>query len=298
VIAFGGTCDAYHPAEDLGHITEKLLKIVLKYRYPLVLSTKATLIQRDFPLLDAIGEAAYCTVGFTITTMDPQIAKFLEPRVDFGIKRLDLIRKIRSHYPHIQVGINFMPMIPLLEDTEANIESIISKSAAAGAQFVQGGPGVTLRDRQADFFYQAFEQYNPNLYQQFRMFWKNNPPNSPYYREKNQFFRDICLKYQIPMRAKRWIPNDFRKENYLIAEDLLNRAYYAQIGGQPYSDMQWAGFTIQNLKENLFHLLEKQELTQIITPRNATDRVRIIIAEYHKSHTPESGLDHFLNKSK
>ena len=80
VIAMGGTCDAYQPAEATYEISNALLKVVLKHRYRVILSAKSTLIRRDLLLLEEIGKSSWCTVAFTITTLDPKVVQFLEPR--------------------------------------------------------------------------------------------------------------------------------------------------------------------------------------------------------------------------
>ncbi|MBI5417191.1 hypothetical protein HZA55_04510 [Candidatus Poribacteria bacterium] len=74
----------------------------------------------------------------------------------------------------------------------------------------------------------------------------------------------------MPYRIKRYIPNDFRKENYQIAEKLFNMAYDRQIKGLDFSNIFWAAQNIQNLKESITEVAKRNELKEI---RNVDDNV-------------------------
>ena len=75
-------------------------------------------------------------------------------------------------------------------------------------------------------------------------------------------------------RIKRFIPDDFRKLNYIISEKLLNHAYYLQMTGQIWSNIYWAGMNIQNLKESLAYIAARNELIKI---RNVDRRIETYI---------------------
>jgi DNA repair photolyase len=301
VIGFGGTCDAYQPLEITQKITQSLLQVILKYKYPIFLITKSTLVERDLSILNAIGQAAGCTIAFTITSADPKVVSFLEPNAAPSEQRFELIKKIKAQYPNIQVGITFMPIIPLLEDGEDNLEKIVKKAAEIKADFILFGPGVTLRDRQGEFFYNKLKQYDENLYNQFRQFWNNISSNSSYFININQKINILCNEYQIPIRAKRWIPNDFRYRNYMIAEKLLAQAYRLQIENKYNGDFQWAGLELGNLTIDV-----AQAMRQGIFPsqKNRTERISQYLQTFIKEipnvyipKTQQSSLEKFAKKS-
>src|SRR6056297_3355484 len=111
IIAAGGTCDAYQPAEKKFKITQKILKIVKKYRWPICISTKNTLIQRDLEIFDQIGKDTYAAINFSFSTVNDEIAKYFEPGASSPSERLEVINLISRQFPNINVGINYMPII-------------------------------------------------------------------------------------------------------------------------------------------------------------------------------------------
>ena len=81
---------------------------------------------------------------------------------------------------------------------------------------------------------------------------------------------NLCKMYGLPCRIKRYIPDDYRKKNYEVAEGLLNDAYELQIEGKPWHQQFWAGMYIQNLKEPIEALAERGALRTI---RNMSDSI-------------------------
>ncbi|CAM3512215.1 Radical SAM superfamily protein [Vibrio aerogenes CECT 7868] len=128
-IAVGINTDAYQPAEKKLKITRSLLKIALKYKQPVSLITKSHLILRDIDLLQPLAEANLVQVAVSITTLDNQLKRQLEPRAASGTSRLKIVESLSSH--GIPVSALFAPVIPFVNDHE--LESIISACASAGA---------------------------------------------------------------------------------------------------------------------------------------------------------------------
>ena len=86
----------------------------------------------------------------------------------------------------------------------------------------------------------------------------------------------LCEKFNLQYRIKRYIPEDFRKSNYIISEKLLNRSYQLQIMGKNWKNIYWAGMNIQNLKESLSDIAERNELRKI---RNVSSDIENFIRE-------------------
>ncbi len=125
----------------------------MKYRYPVFLSTKSDLILRDLGLLSKIADNNFCTIAFTITTFNNKIVNFLEPIASPPLKRIEALEKIKQTYPKIQTGVNLMPIIPFMEDSDENLEEIVLKTKEANCDFILFAPGMFLRDLQANFFF-------------------------------------------------------------------------------------------------------------------------------------------------
>ncbi|MCP4763616.1 MAG: radical SAM protein [archaeon] len=272
VVASGGVCDAYQQAEKEFENTRKMLEIFHKYKFPVCLSTKSDLIERDLDIYNDIANDTWCSLGFTITSMDQEVVNFLEPRTSSPENRLRVIKKISQKYPKIEVGVNYMPIIPFLEDSDESIEMVIKSSKEAGAKYILFSAGMTFRDNQGEFFIKKLKERYPDIVQDFLNLYKGNMmPNMNYLIDKTRIVLKYCEKYKMKLRAKRWIPKDYRKMNYIIAEVLLNDAYNKQIHGKSFKSEQWAGLHIQNLKESIVNINNRDKLTELqyITPKIA-----------------------------
>ena len=263
VVAMGGVCDSYAPVELKYKNTQKVLKVLEKHGFPLGISTKSTNIERDLSLLNRIAQRSWCNVAFTITSFDEEVVNFLEPNASPPKERIEVLKKIKENYPSIQTGINLMPIIPYLEDTRENLETIFKKAQEANVDYILHAPGLTLRDIQKDFFIDRLKKEYPNILDKLLSLYVDGiEVNREYAMKISQIALELYEKYQISMRAKRWIPEDYRKYNYLIAENLLNNSYKKQITGKPYKQEMWAGFYVQNLKESIINLKNSGKIPQ------------------------------------
>jgi DNA repair photolyase len=293
VVAMAGVCDAYQPAEKKFEITRKSLKILQRFKYPVNISTKNTLILRDLDIFDQIAKRSWVSLAFTITSVNQEVTNFLEPRASPVKDRFEAISFIAKKYPSIQVGVNFMPIIPILEDDPKEIEELIKKCKDAGAKYIHCSPGMTLRDSQEAFFLAKLKKYfsarnELTKFQQFVEIMKNFQNASNYMFEKNQVLQKCCKKYKISMRSQRWYPSDYRNMNYKASEKLLNLAYFNQINRKNYKDLMWAGLQIQNLPDSIGNLVSQKILPNFIkiSPK--------ILEQIQQFIKPSSNLDQFL----
>jgi DNA repair photolyase len=274
VVAIGGTCDAYQPAEADCKNTRQCLETLLKYHYPVCLSTKSTLILRDVDILSRIAEDSWCAIGVTITTLDRRLAGFLEPRAPSPEKRLNVVKEMKERCPELQAGVNFIPIVPFLCDDEKNMEEVVSSAKEAGADFVLFGGGMTLRDNQASWFLKRLSQGFPHLVEKYEELYQGKytpeegyhgryEPGKSYLKRIHRKMLELCGKYELNFRIKRYIPEDFRRQNYLVAQKLLDESYLSQMLGKPWTKTFWAGQNINNLKESIEDIAERNELGRI-----------------------------------
>ncbi|MFW6349238.1 MAG: PA0069 family radical SAM protein [Thiohalospira sp.] len=130
-IALGMNTDAYQPAERRLEITRALLEVCRQTRHPVSLVTKSALVERDRDILGPMAEAGLATVAVSITTLDGDLNRRLEPRAAGPRRRLTTIRRLRE--AGIPVGVLVAPVIPVL--TEAEFEAILEAAAEAGASW-------------------------------------------------------------------------------------------------------------------------------------------------------------------
>lgn len=156
-INLSGNTDCYQPAERKYEITRKILEICLKYRNPVGILTKNSLVLRDLDLLQELAKLDLVHVLMSITTLDEKLRLALEPRTSTASKRLKTLETIANH--GIPTGVMTAPIIPGLNDHE--IPKLIEKSADSGAIFA-GYTIVRLNGAIAEIFENWIRKYYPD----------------------------------------------------------------------------------------------------------------------------------------
>jgi len=130
VIALGANTDPYQPAERELKITRQILEVMVEHQHPVGIVTKSNLVLRDLDLLRALAEHRLVHVLVSITTLDRELARRMEPRAPTPVLRLQAVRALTG--AGVPVGVLASPMIPGLNDAE--MERILEEAATAGAR--------------------------------------------------------------------------------------------------------------------------------------------------------------------
>ena len=128
-IALGINTDGWQPLEKRLQVTRGVLEVLTECRHPLTIVTKSTLILRDLDLLQDLARDQLVSVMLSITSLDPEIKRTLEPRTASPRARLKAIEQLSS--AGVPVGVLVAPVIPALTDHE--LEHILEAAKAAGA---------------------------------------------------------------------------------------------------------------------------------------------------------------------
>lgn len=128
-IALGVNTDAYQPCERELRLTRRVLEVLHECGHPVALISKSSLIERDIDLLADMASRRQAMAAVTITTLDPAVARTLEPRAAAPARRLRTIRTLTD--AGIPVGVSVAPIIPFV--TDPDIERILAAAADAGA---------------------------------------------------------------------------------------------------------------------------------------------------------------------
>jgi DNA repair photolyase len=128
-IAIGVNTDAYQPIERQKRLTRQVLEVLHECNHPVGLITKSSLIERDIDLLAPMAEKGLACAAITLTTLDPEISRTLEPRAAAPARRLRAIRTLAE--AGIPVSVSVAPIIPFV--TEPEIEKILEAARDAGA---------------------------------------------------------------------------------------------------------------------------------------------------------------------
>ena len=129
-IAIGTNTDAYQPAEQERKLMRSILEVLLEFRHPVTIATKGTLIERDIDILSKLAALELTQVGVSVTTLDADLSRKMEPRVPSPKRRLRTIKLLAE--AGIPVRVMVSPVVPGLTDFE--LEGILSEAAGAGAE--------------------------------------------------------------------------------------------------------------------------------------------------------------------
>ncbi len=128
-IALGANTDCYQPLERTHRITRGVLEVLKEYSHPVGIVTKSAMVTRDIDLLAPMAKLRLVKVALSITTLDPKLARSMEPRAATPQKRLEAMRELSD--AGIPVVVMIGPIIPGLNDDE--IEKILKAARATGA---------------------------------------------------------------------------------------------------------------------------------------------------------------------
>ena len=171
-VGFGAMSDPYLPLELERELTRGALKILLRERWPVFLLTKSHLVQRDLDLLSAINKQNYACVAFSITTADDGLAAKVEPYAPRPSERFKAMSMLSACGIH--TGSVMMPLLPFIEDTWENVQGIAKKTLEHGGSFLVPSYGVTMRDRQREYFYDRLDEHFPELRERYRKKYRNS----------------------------------------------------------------------------------------------------------------------------
>ena len=157
VLSISGVTDCYQPAERQFQLTRRCLKVLAEFRNPVAMITKNHLITRDVDLLSELASHSAAAAILSVTTLDVELSRRMEPRTSTPARRLAAIETLAS--AGIPVGVMVAPVIPGLTDHE--MPSILKAAAAAGAKFAGSVP-VRLPLAVAPLFVQWLQRHYPD----------------------------------------------------------------------------------------------------------------------------------------
>jgi DNA repair photolyase len=137
-IAIGTNTDPYQPIEREYRVMRGILEVLERCGHPVGIVTKSALVLRDLDILTRMAERNLVKVALSVTTLDPKLARLMEPRAATPARRLDALRQLAA--AGVPTAVMVAPVIPAINDSE--IERILDTAAALG---VKGAGYVLLR---------------------------------------------------------------------------------------------------------------------------------------------------------
>ncbi|MGH9244283.1 MAG: radical SAM protein, partial [Acidimicrobiales bacterium] len=160
LVAVGTATDPYQPAEGAYRLTRRILEALRDYRTPISLITRSPMVARDIDVLQQLSKAAGATVCFSIITMDPDLARELEPHVSPPLKRLEAVRKLAD--AGIRTTVNLAPVLPGITDDERNLAEVVQAAKEYGASQLWTN-ALHLGDVVREAFFKYLQDKRPHL---------------------------------------------------------------------------------------------------------------------------------------
>ena len=205
VVNIGGVTDSYQPAEDKYSLMPQILKLLIKYKTPAIISTKSSLILRDYDLIDQLSRITYINVAETITTCNDKIREIIEPGTAPVADRFMVLKEFGK--TNASLGLHLMPIIPYLTDSASNFEELFSSASDCKVDYVLPGT-LYLRGNTRARFFDFIDKEYPELTEKYRTLYKTGGADKNYktnlYRTVNRL-RDkynLSGSYMNPMMKK------------------------------------------------------------------------------------------------
>lgn len=197
MIGTGAMCDPYLPIEEDLRLTRRCLELIDQYEFGATVLTKSARVLRDLDLLASINQKAKAVVQMTLTTADEDICRVIEPNVSTTKERVAALMACKN--AGIPTVVWLSPILPFINDTEENINALLDACFAANVVGILCfGMGVTLREGDREYFYQALDRHFPGLKAKYIRTYGNdyNVP-SPNHKALMALFHRRCAEQGI-----------------------------------------------------------------------------------------------------
>ncbi len=165
VVSTGAMSDPYNSFERSTALTRHALELLAAYGFGAAIATKSDLICRDIDVLREVSAGAPVLCKLTITTTDDALARALEPHAPPPSARLDALARL--HDAGLHTCVLLMPVLPWLTDDADSVRTLVHRVRETGTVCIYPALGLTMRDRQRAYFYQALDRAFPGLKQRY-----------------------------------------------------------------------------------------------------------------------------------
>jgi DNA repair photolyase len=203
IINIGGVCDSYQALEKQYQLMRQVLKVMIKYKNPIIISTKSDLILRDLDLLDELAGHTYVNAALSITSADENIAKMVEPGASSPYLRFKALREIDKTKAY--TGFHLMPILPFLADDEATLETLVSWAAEAKADYMLTGM-LYLTGGIKSRYLSFIKQYYPEYFASYSTLYPKGGADKDYKSKVHGYLSKMRLKYNVNNRYSKFLP--------------------------------------------------------------------------------------------
>lgn len=214
-----GVSDPYQPVEASEKLMIECGEIIAKHKYPAMLFTKSSMVERDIDLWEEVHKAAGFTLMMSIVYPDDRLRKIFEPYASSVEARLETLKKFKAR--GMNVGVLAMPILPFLTDSPEQLHQMADQYKAIGVDVVMPG-GMTLRPGvNKDVYFQVIKEHFPHLLKQYEyLYSENRPSGSPkkhYVQKLHSDYGRIIESKGIPTQ----MPHDFYKHRMPVYDEVF-----------------------------------------------------------------------------
>lgn len=200
IIGTGSMNDPYMPLEEEITLTRRALEVIAAYGFGVHVITKSDLVLRDIDLLQRISHVS-AAVSFTITTIDDDVSKVVEPGAPPSSARFQAMKSLSE--AGIETRLALMPTLPFIEDSWDNVSAIIQKAYSCGVQVIIPWFGMSMRDRQREYFYARLDESFPDVRKRYEaLYGQSYACPSPHSKSLTSRAQELCARLNIPTQAK------------------------------------------------------------------------------------------------
>jgi DNA repair photolyase len=195
-IAIGTATDPYQPAERRFEVTRGILEELARHSgLEIGIVTKSNLVVRDVEILRRVAENNQLFVNVTITTVDTELARKVEPRAPRPDLRLEAVRQL--NLADVDAGVICAPVLPEITDRARDLEAVVKAARAAGAKYIFAN-ALFLKPCSAAVFLPFLEEHFPTLVEGYRKRYADRAFLPKGYAERlSRLMASLRLKYGI-----------------------------------------------------------------------------------------------------
>jgi len=193
-INIGSVCDSYQPAEEKFKLMPDILKVLIKYRQPVIISTKSDLILRDIELIDRLAHSTRVNIAVTITSDNKEISSKVEPGASIPEERWKVLQACKK--TKASTGFHFFPILPFLSDDEKTMENMVRKASEAEVDYMLSGMlylSGNIKEKYFNFITREF----PQFYSAYVNLYPRGKANTNYKSRIHTFLGKMRKKYGV-----------------------------------------------------------------------------------------------------
>lgn len=210
LINIGSVCDSYQPAEAQYAMMRQILPVMIHHRNPCVISTKSDLILRDLDLIGELASLTYVNIAVTITTPDEKLAAIVEPNAVSPQRRKEVASLVKKH-TKATVGIHVLPMMPLINDDEASLRTLMEWIHDTHSDYGTFG-SLHLHGVTKHTYFQMLQKHFPRLVTPYQHLYCDGHLDRAYAQTIYQRVGELAQEYGIETDYMKFANEFFSKK--------------------------------------------------------------------------------------